>query len=254
MKTQLEISTISSKINNKDLTAIRTGLRKAFTQSKYKAAFLAKHKVTIPRYTKSGKLHKKPWSKYKCVRCEELFKADDINLDHIEAVGSFKEAKHIEQFFFRIFCDESNWQILCHECHSDKTKEERADAVIKRKKLKTNMVEVSTEGVIDMTLCGLPVFEDTSILTDDELAIHGTIGSAECSRYISMDTGHQGDITTLVMYNIHKQITKGMIVKSVHCGDLTSLKDRIDKDNQVEYAIKTPLISEGEVTSLDDLI
>ncbi len=247
MKSQLEILTISSKINNKDLTAIRTGLRKAFTQSKYKAAFLAKRKVSIPRYTKSGKLHKTPWVKYKCERCEELFKSDDINLDHIEAVGPFKEAKDIEQFFFRIFCAESNWQILCHECHSDKTGEERADAAIKRKKSKA-----TTKKVTSMKLCGLPVFED-SILTDDEIAIHGTLRGTECSRPVPPYDHYQGELVSYLFHYLGKHIAEGIIVKSIHCGDLTSIKERIDKDNQVEYCIKTPLFS-GEVTSLDDLI
>ena len=122
---QSPTSTISSKIKQKDLTAIRSGLRQAFIRSKYKSEYLDKFKQTIPRYTKSGKLHKTPWVKYQCEECKELFKSDEINVDHIDKIGSFKTAEDIREFFFRIWCSYDNLQVLCVQCHDDKTAEEK---------------------------------------------------------------------------------------------------------------------------------
>jgi len=113
-------------IDKKDLTQIRTGLRQAFIRSKYKGAFLRSKRIEIDHFKKCGGLAKRPHVRYKCVKCTDLFKVDEINVDHIEKVGSFKDILEVESFFFRIFCEFSNLQILCKKCHALKTKYERA--------------------------------------------------------------------------------------------------------------------------------
>jgi len=120
-------------VDPKDLTAIRTGLRQAFIRSKYRAEFLKLNRVETIQYKKCGGEMKRPTVRYRCVDCSGLFKQDEINVDHINKVGSFIDIMDIEKFFFRIFCSFSNLQILCKRCHTLKTRRERKlDALSKK--------------------------------------------------------------------------------------------------------------------------
>lgn len=112
-------------IDKKDLTAIRSALRQAFIRSKYKGAFLATKRIESPTYKKDGSLGKRISVSYRCVKCEGLHKIDDINVDHIKAVGSFTSILEFYDFFLRIFCAYSNLQVLCKVCHKRKTKFDR---------------------------------------------------------------------------------------------------------------------------------
>lgn len=112
-------------IDKKDLQAIRTALRQAFIRSKYKGAFLKTKRIELPVYKKCGGLAKRPAVFYKCVKCLELVKIDNLNVDHIECVGSFTSILKFYDFFLRIFCAYDNLQILCKCCHKRKTRFER---------------------------------------------------------------------------------------------------------------------------------
>lgn len=243
---------IAAKIKNKDLSAIRAALRQAFIRSEYKKAFLDKHRVEEPRYTSKGKLHKKPWVKYTCAACQDRFSIDDINLDHFEKVGSFKSVIDIEAFFFRIWDSYDNFQILCTQCHDDKTAEERADTARKRKISKSKAV-TAAEVVVeyDYKMCGLPVLEDAD-LSEDELTISGsTPTGADCNRLVNTSE-MKHSLPALVLNEIHKHIKSGMIVKSIRCANIHKLQLDVDKCNSTVYPIET---SEAEdVASLDDLI
>lgn len=120
-------------VSPKDLTAIRTGLRQAFIRSKYRAEFMRTKRVETVQYKKNGDEMKRPMVRYKCVECSGMYAGDKINVDHINKVGSFIDIMDIEKFFFRIWCDFSNLQILCVECHNLKTnRERRLDALSKK--------------------------------------------------------------------------------------------------------------------------
>jgi len=122
-----------SYIDRKDLTAIRTGLRQAFIRSKYRAEFMRTKRVETVQYKKNGDAAKRPMVRYQCVKCSGMFAGDKINIDHIKKVGSFISIFDIENFFFRIWCDFYNLQILCKTCHDGKTKRERrCDALSKK--------------------------------------------------------------------------------------------------------------------------
>ena len=112
-------------IEKKDLTQLRTAFRQAFMRSKYKKAFLDRHRVESPTYKKDGSLSKKISVDWECACCGEMVKSDNLNVDHIEPIGSFKSIEEVVDFFFRVFCAFDNLQILCKICHSRKTKYER---------------------------------------------------------------------------------------------------------------------------------
>jgi len=128
-------NTLVTFTHKKDLTAIRTGLRQAFIRSKYRAEFLKTKRIEIPKYKKNGERAKRPHIRYLCEPCDMLFKSDEINVDHIKKVGSFVDIMDITIFFFRIWCDFSNLQILCKDCHTIKTKKERRCDALSRKYL-----------------------------------------------------------------------------------------------------------------------
>lgn len=61
--------------------------------------------------------------KYKCAKCGKIFSKKNINVDHINAIGRFKDWN---VFIEKLFCDaKTGLQILCVFCHSTKTKKDR---------------------------------------------------------------------------------------------------------------------------------
>lgn len=59
-------------------------------------------------------------------RCEDCKKkTPKLKIDHIDNVGDVDAG-----FILRMFCPSNKLQGLCHECHKDKTKIERAFAKI----------------------------------------------------------------------------------------------------------------------------
>ena len=71
---------------------------------------------------------------YKCAHCKENHKAENIQVDHIEMVGPFTGSW--DDYIGRLFCDKSNLQILCAECHNVKTNEDKKKCREINKKLK----------------------------------------------------------------------------------------------------------------------
>lgn len=92
---------------------IRTALRGAFTRypPKYQAL-------------KEAQRGTRP-NTYECAECNELFKAKEVQVDHIEPAGSLKTYKDLPAFVERMFCEADNLQVLCKPCHKVKTAEER---------------------------------------------------------------------------------------------------------------------------------
>lgn len=57
--------------------------------------------------------------KYQCASCKEWFREEQIEIDHIEEVGSF--TGNFDDYVKRMYCDLSNLQKLCIKCHTRKT-------------------------------------------------------------------------------------------------------------------------------------
>jgi 5-methylcytosine-specific restriction endonuclease McrA len=57
---------------------------------------------------------------YQCSKCKNWFAAKEIEVDHIEEVGSLKCSDDLKGFVERLFAEEG-YQILCKECHNTKT-------------------------------------------------------------------------------------------------------------------------------------
>lgn len=65
-----------------------------------------------------------------CNHCGLCFKGIDIEVDHIEPVVPInQEGMDWNTYIARLFCDISNLQVLCKECHRIKTNRENEERI-----------------------------------------------------------------------------------------------------------------------------
>ena len=77
---------------------------------------------------KSGRLAQH----FKCAACKKDFPAKDVNVDHIAPVVDPKQGfVSWDVYIERLYCEKENFQILCKECHTIKTKKEKKSRVSK---------------------------------------------------------------------------------------------------------------------------
>lgn len=98
-------------------------IRVLFRQSEqYK---LAKDRAIHP--TEKGPRGGKMW-KCQNPKCEKALKSNEVQIDHIEPIvpiGKKQADMTIDEYVSRLFCSADNLQCMCHECHLEKSKEER---------------------------------------------------------------------------------------------------------------------------------
>lgn len=92
---------------------------------------------------KSARLRR---GEYLCNGCKEEVPASIVVngkrvknalVDHIEPIVDPNVGFTTwDEFIDRLFCEEDNLQVLCHECHTEKTNEERAAAKERREREK----------------------------------------------------------------------------------------------------------------------
>jgi hypothetical protein len=59
---------------------------------------------------------------YECAECHKIFKKKQIQLDHrIPVIDPVEGYKNLDTYVDRLYCDESNLQVLCTKDHSEKT-------------------------------------------------------------------------------------------------------------------------------------
>lgn len=86
---------------------LKASLRRLWGRSKQRAWALKKAKVSR--------------GKYRCAKCDKIFARKNINVDHIIAMGRFKD---FNLYIERLFCESNGLQILCLACHRSKTKKD----------------------------------------------------------------------------------------------------------------------------------
>jgi hypothetical protein len=122
-------------------SAIRSGIRRAFSRSPICQEVLKEARSERTRYNKDGSVAKKPHVDYECALCHRKFKGTEVAVDHIDPVIE------IEKGFvdWNTFIDRLGWerkenlQVVCSyklknkvlhgdisSCHHIKTQEERA--------------------------------------------------------------------------------------------------------------------------------
>jgi 5-methylcytosine-specific restriction endonuclease McrA len=72
---------------------------------------------------KTGRLAKH----YKCNACNGEFPAKDVQVDHISPIINPSVGfTSWDEVINNLFCERENLQVLCRDCHSEKTKKEKA--------------------------------------------------------------------------------------------------------------------------------
>ena len=79
----------------------------------------------------------RPKYKYQCRKCHGLFLKKDTCIDHIKPVIPPKGFTTFDDYVANLFCKEDNFQVLCVDCHKEKTKKE----VQERKEYRKNNKE-----------------------------------------------------------------------------------------------------------------
>jgi hypothetical protein len=86
---------------------IKSALRRTWGRSKQRQSALYAAKVA--------------YGQYKCAKCGEIYRRKEIEVDHITAVGRFKD---FDTYIERLFCDSNKLAVLCKSCHKEKTKKD----------------------------------------------------------------------------------------------------------------------------------
>lgn len=98
---------------------IKSLLRRGTTRWGPKIDTLNKAYVKRDINPKSGRMAKL----YQCNKCKELFPLTDVEVDHIIPIMEIDIAW--DEVIDKMFCEEDNLQVLCKNCHYEKTQEER---------------------------------------------------------------------------------------------------------------------------------
>lgn len=112
--------------------AIRGANRRLFARSPFVQEKQEESRQEFPRYKKDGTLAKKPWVKRQCEVCSQWVGSTKIAIDHIDPVvppdgfpAHYDMWDRITLFLKRLWCDKSNLQRICDDCHKKKTDAER---------------------------------------------------------------------------------------------------------------------------------
>ena len=100
---------------------IRSALRAAWSRWPPKYQLLAKAKR---KYEGPNKRLK--WE-FLCNECKNYYPQKEISVDHIDPAGTLRTFEDIGLFCQRLFVGEDKLQVLCSECHRQKTSQEREE-------------------------------------------------------------------------------------------------------------------------------
>lgn len=101
------------------LTMLRSALR---NRSRFWTPIQNTKQKARRKYTGDNKRQK--WE-YQCAICKEWHNDKNIQVDHIQEVGTLSSVNDLPQFVENLFCDSSNLQVLCTKCHNKKTQDYR---------------------------------------------------------------------------------------------------------------------------------
>ena len=107
-------------MDNKQYYTLLSAIKRCFSRSPQHRQALNNAKCPRKKGPKGG-------ARYRCVQCRVDFAVKGIQVDHIDPVIPLdKTAKDMswDEIVDRIFCDPSNLQTVCKECHKKKSAQE----------------------------------------------------------------------------------------------------------------------------------
>jgi 5-methylcytosine-specific restriction endonuclease McrA len=122
-------------LDPKTLSAIIAAIRKSFIKSiEYT---VVKHKsLNDSKGPRGGRV-------FICAHCNDLFGEGKVKVDHIipiVPVDSTISEMTLRMYYERCFCSVDNLQVLCHDCHDQKSRVENEERK-QFKKLRKKLVE-----------------------------------------------------------------------------------------------------------------
>lgn len=106
----------------------RQAWRRAFSRSPVVVEMMKENRRKVPRYNKDGSRHKIDANEHLCNVCHKWkrsVKGSKVVIDHIDPVVDPQVGfVNFDTYFKRMWCDKSNLQKICGECHRKKTNEE----------------------------------------------------------------------------------------------------------------------------------
>lgn len=99
-----------------------------YSPTRKEALEIAKMELTL--INKDGSISKRKKFMYLCQGCGKFFDKKEVQVDHIEPVGSVPDwpgnPGDWEKYIKAVNCEVENLQILCKPCHNKKSAEENA--------------------------------------------------------------------------------------------------------------------------------
>ena len=100
------------------VSVLRTGTRRWPPKFEVRAAAKTEKKINV----KSGRMAQH----YACAACGNEFPSTGIEVDHISPIVSSEGFTTWDSYIENMYCSKENLQVLCLDCHKEKTKGERA--------------------------------------------------------------------------------------------------------------------------------
>jgi 5-methylcytosine-specific restriction endonuclease McrA len=95
-------------------------------RKRYLIAWLRRGSYRWPYRNEALKLARVARGLYQCASCSEVFKKQDVKLDHIKPVVDPRTGYvDLNTYADRMFVGTSGWQVLCSPCHDGKTQIEK---------------------------------------------------------------------------------------------------------------------------------
>lgn len=66
-----------------------------------------------------GPNKRRKWE-YQCAVCGKWFAGKEVQVDHIEPVGTLKRYDDLPAFVERLFCEQEGLRVVCKPCHEDR--------------------------------------------------------------------------------------------------------------------------------------
>lgn len=89
-----------------------------------------------PARSDALKAAKVAYGKYKCAQCNNIYARKDVSIDHKEPVIGVEGFQTWDIYISRMFCEASNFQILCSDCHDAKSLAEKEQRKLWKKENK----------------------------------------------------------------------------------------------------------------------
>jgi 5-methylcytosine-specific restriction endonuclease McrA len=83
--------------------------------------------LNAAKFPYKGSNKRQKWE-FKCAECKKMFKRTEVEIDHKIPVGSLKCDEDLIEWLHRLTPESSDaYQVVCKECHREKTNRERKD-------------------------------------------------------------------------------------------------------------------------------